>query len=104
MLKDDAMKPALVLSILAIALAGCSASATTVGYNFNSGSGLAPIPGSITYGGQPRTRLTKSPIGSTFSHEFTNQLGREVHETYMIEPDRSLKIIDRYEKRERIWD
>lgn len=98
------MKPALVLSILALALAGCSASATTVGYNFNSGAGLAPIPGSITYGGQPRTKLTRSPVGSTFSHEFTNQLGREVHETYMIEPDRSLKIIDRYVKRERFWD
>ena len=29
--------------------------------------GLAPVPGSITYSGQPRTKLTKAPVGSTFS-------------------------------------
>ena len=95
MFKDDAMKPALVLSILALALAGCSASATTVGYSFNSGSGLAPIPGSITYGGQPRTRLTKSPIGSSLTHEFDNEFGHRVIERYVLQPDRSLLLVSR---------
>lgn len=57
---------------------------------------LDPIPGSITYSGQPRTKLTKSPIGSTFEHRFTDDLGREVFETYRIEPDRSLAIVHRH--------
>ena len=39
---------------LAIGLASCSTTAEP----------LEPIPGSITYGGQPHTKLTKSPIGS----------------------------------------
>lgn len=55
---------------------------------------VEPIPGSITYGGQPRTKLTKSPVGSTLTHEFYtgNQMAIE---TYVIQPDRSLKLIDR---------
>lgn len=56
---------------------------------------LEPIPGSITYGGQPRTKLTKSPVGSTFSHTFHDQRGSYWSETYQIQPDRSLKIISR---------
>ncbi|MBP1858700.1 hypothetical protein [Rhizobium herbae] len=56
---------------------------------------LDPIPGSITYGGQPRTKLTKSPAGSTFSHTFHDQRGNYWSETYQIQPDRSLKIISR---------
>lgn len=67
-----------------IALAGCSA-----------GSGLEPIPGSITYGGQPRTKLTKSPIGSVVPHSFRNERGQKVNELYIIQPDRSLKLVDR---------
>ncbi|SOC38703.1 hypothetical protein SAMN05892877_105219 [Rhizobium subbaraonis] len=54
-----------------------------------------PIPGSITYGGQPRTKLTKSPIGSWFHHRFTDQFGRTVQETYVIQPDRSLLLTRR---------
>lgn len=56
---------------------------------------LEPIPGSITYNGQPRTKLTKSPAGSTFSHTFHDQRGNYWSETYQIQPDRSLKIISR---------
>lgn len=55
---------------------------------------LAPIPGSITYKGQPQTKLTRSPIGSTFSHDFYDG-SRTVEETYQIQPDRSLKIVRR---------
>jgi hypothetical protein len=83
---------ALVSAGLAFALASCTAtgfSATAV-----SSYSLEPIPGSITYRGQPRTKLTKSPIGSTFTHNF-RRFDDRVVETYQIQPDRSLKIIDR---------
>lgn len=59
------------------------------------GPGLTPIPGSITYGGQPRTKLTKSPVGSSFPHEFYDNRGRLVEEIYIIQPDRSLSIASR---------
>lgn len=75
------------LPLLAVlALAGCT----------TGGVPLEPIPGSITYHGQPRTKLTKSPVGSTFEHQFTDRRGREVFETYRIEPDRSLSIVRRH--------
>jgi hypothetical protein len=56
---------------------------------------IEPIPGSITYGGQPRTKLTKSPIGSTFTHLLTDDYGCQAQETYRIEPDRSLRLLSR---------
>ncbi|TCQ09658.1 hypothetical protein C8J34_10253 [Rhizobium sp. PP-F2F-G36] len=57
---------------------------------------VQPIPGSITYGGpQPRTKLTKSPIGSTFTNQITDEYGCMAMETYRIEPDRSLKLLRR---------
>lgn len=56
---------------------------------------VKPIPGSITYGGQPRTKLTKSPIGSTFTNQVTDEYGCQAMETYRIEPDRSLKLLRR---------
>jgi hypothetical protein len=59
------------------------------------GASLRPIPGSITYGGQPTQKLTKSPIGSIVPHIFTDQWGDRVRETYIIQPDRSLKLVDR---------
>ncbi|MEI2298159.1 hypothetical protein [Ensifer sp. MJa1] len=55
---------------------------------------LEPIPGSITYGGQPRTKLTKAPVGSIVPHRFTSG-NSFVQETYVIEPDRSLRLIRR---------
>ncbi|MGO6702462.1 hypothetical protein ACC786_20780 [Rhizobium ruizarguesonis] len=63
-----------------------------------NGRGLEPIPGSITYSGQPRTRLTKSPVGSAFPHDFIDQYGQQVEETYIIQPDRSLIIAHRQYK------
>ncbi|KQZ97709.1 MULTISPECIES: hypothetical protein [Rhizobium/Agrobacterium group] len=80
-------KSLIAVSILALALASC-----TTGI---SSANLEPIPGSITYNGQPRTKLTKSPIGSTFTHNFRRWNGDRVIETYQIQPDRSIKIIDR---------
>ncbi|SIQ17047.1 hypothetical protein SAMN05880582_101988 [Rhizobium sp. RU20A] len=72
--------------LLALVSAGCTAT---------NGPGLEPIPGSITYNGQPRTKLTKSPIGSIVPHQFFDDRGRRVQETYVIEPDRSLKLVNR---------
>lgn len=62
-----------------------------------------PIPGSITYKGQPRTKLTKVPIGSTFQHEIRVGTGDFYIETYQVQPDRSLKIIRRVFRKERIF-
>jgi hypothetical protein len=56
---------------------------------------LEPIPGSITYGGQPRHHLTKSPIGSLVPHTFTDQWGVRTREWYILQPDRTLKLVDR---------
>jgi hypothetical protein len=82
-----------VLSVLFVT--GCTPSISPRDY--------APIPGSITYKGQPRTKLTIVPIGSTFSHEINLGNGDYVIETYQVQPDRSLKIINRYIRKERIF-
>lgn len=55
---------------------------------------LEPIPGSITFQGQPTTKLVKSPIGSTFSHRFYAD-GAHYEETYKIGQDRSLELVRR---------
>ncbi|MFK0163863.1 hypothetical protein [Rhizobium sp. NPDC090279] len=78
------MKPFLALMICAPLLAACNTTET-----------VQPIPGSITYGGQPHMKLTLSPPGSQFQHHFTNQWGEDVVETYIIQPDRSLKLVNR---------
>jgi hypothetical protein len=58
--------------------------------------GLTPVPGSITYNGQPHTKLTRAPIGSTFSHSLTDAVtGQQYVEIYRMAPDRSLEIVSR---------
>lgn len=84
------MKPAALLLLIPAALAGCS---TATGA---ATPGLEPIPGSITYGGQPRTKLMKSPIGSIVPNRFIDSMGRNVEETYILQPDRSLKLVSRH--------
>ncbi|WP_168880045.1 hypothetical protein [Rhizobium sp. P28RR-XV] len=79
------MKRIAVVVILAGMLAACQ----------TSEPGLEPIPGSITYGGQPTQRLQKSPVGSILPHTFTDRWGERVRETYIVQPDRSLKLVDR---------
>ena len=76
------------LIIIAIGMAALTACTT-------GPSTLEPIPGSITYGGQPRTKLTKAPIGSTVTNRLNDEFGRPAEETYIIQPDRSLKLVDR---------
>lgn len=83
----------LLAAALTLGLSGCTATAVSSNYAFSNN--VEPIPGSITYRGQPRTRLTKSPIGSTFTHDFRINGGDRVIETYQIQPDRSLRIVDR---------
>ncbi|MBB3595939.1 hypothetical protein FHX08_006359 [Rhizobium sp. BK529] len=79
----------IAISILCVGLlAGCTSSTV-------QGEGLSPIPGSIIYKGQPHSRLTRSPVGSTFPHGFTDEWGRRVEETYIIRPDRTLAIVNR---------
>ena len=65
-----------------------------VGLSATSASALEPIPGSITYNGQPHSRLQKAPVGSIVNHEFIIG-GNRYHETYLIQPDRSLKLSHR---------
>ena len=80
--------PVFLAPFLALALAACTAA---------PGAGIEPIPGSITYGGhQPRTKLTKAPVGSTFEHRFIDGPGREVFETYRIQPDRPILLRRRH--------
>ncbi|MCM2474458.1 hypothetical protein HGO38_13335 [Rhizobium sp. CG5] len=83
------MNKTLLVAALTLSLAGCSAGTV------NSARELEPIPGSITYNGQPRTKLTKAPVGSMVPHQFTDERGRRVDETYIIMPDRSLKLVRR---------
>ena len=52
------MKSFVLLGIAALMLASCTT------------PDVEPIPGSITYGGQPRTKLTKAPIGSVVHNTF----------------------------------
>jgi hypothetical protein len=85
-LEETMMKALLPALFAAARLAGCSAA---------DAPALEPIPGSITYGGQPRTKLTKSPIGSVVHNDFYDQQGQHVYETYILQPDRSLKLVRR---------
>ncbi|KKX30377.1 membrane protein [Rhizobium sp. LC145] len=80
------MRSIFVSISLILVLAGCTAHE----------AGLEPIPGSITYGGQPRTKLTKAPVGSTVTNRLNDELGRPAEETYIIQPDRSLKLVSRH--------
>jgi hypothetical protein len=56
---------------------------------------IEPIPGSITYRGQPQTKLQKAPVGSPVFNQFYSG-GEDYRETYIIQPDRSLKLVERH--------
>jgi hypothetical protein len=61
---------------------------------------LEPIPGSITFQGQPKTKLQKSPVGSTFSYSF-HARGTDYEEVYRLKEDRSLDLVSRQRVRNR---
>ena len=67
---------------------------TLAGLTASSASALEPIPGSITFGGQPHSRFQKAPVGSVVTHDFYSG-GNRYREIYLIQPDRSLKLSDR---------
>lgn len=81
------MKTTIVAAFAALFLTSC---VETPSY-----SSLEPIPGSITYNGQPRTKLRKAPVGSTLHNNFYGPYGERIEETYMVMPDRSLKLVTR---------
>lgn len=85
------MRNSVAAVIVSVSLGGCTAGVATYGFSPN----LEPIPGSITYRGQPRTKLTKAPVGSIVPHEFRDEFGRRVSEIYVIQPDRSLRLVSR---------
>lgn len=55
---------------------------------------IDPIPGSLIYPTQPKTKLRKAPVGSLVTHEFHSG-GTDYTETYRIGPDRELKLLHR---------
>ena len=77
------MKNALMSSALCILLASCMAADEP-----------EPVLGSITYGGAPRSRLHKAPVVSTV-HNFVEYRGQRREETYIVQPDRSLRLVGR---------
>jgi hypothetical protein len=83
--KELVMKSVIIFAALSVMLSACS----------QTDGELKPIPGSITYHGQPSQKLTQSPIGARIRHHFTDDLGQDVYETYVLQPDRSLRLVDR---------
>jgi len=75
-------------SILAVAIIAILETACA-----GSSNEILPIPGSITYRGQPHTRLQMSPIGSKVPHVFTDEWGHRVQEVYVVQSDRTLKLV-----------
>ncbi|KQX50215.1 MULTISPECIES: hypothetical protein [unclassified Ensifer] len=88
------MKHAFAALSVVLLLCGCTAT-TGPDISYGYSPNMQPIPGSITYGGQPRTKLKKAPVGSIVPHQFIDSYGRKVYETYIIEPDRSLRLTSR---------
>jgi hypothetical protein len=61
-----------------------------------SAHALEPVDGSITYK-NPNVRMgfSRTPAGSTFEHHFYDNGGDHIVETYRINPDRTLRLINR---------
>ncbi|SFB20100.1 hypothetical protein SAMN03159496_02325 [Rhizobium sp. NFR07] len=55
---------------------------------------IDPIPGSLVYPTQPKTKLRKAPVGSIVQHNFYSN-GVNYNETYRVLPDRRLKLLNR---------
>ncbi len=80
------MKNFILATVSTAALVGCTTAETAE---------VKPIPGSITYNGQPRTKLTKSPPGSVIYNSLYDSSGTKMLETYILQPDRTLKLTRR---------
>ncbi len=88
------MKRLLVMAIAALALTACNSTGNPEFRAIDYGPGIAPIAGSITYGGQPKGR-GNMPVGHTFTHQFINGFGNRVEERYRVLEDGSLDIYSR---------
>ncbi len=89
------MKRLLVMAIAALALTACNSTGNPEFRAIDYGPGIAPIAGSITYGGQPKGRRANMPVGHTFTHEFISSFGNRVEERYRVLEDGSLDIYSR---------
>jgi hypothetical protein len=56
----------------------------------SGGSAPQPLPGSLTYGG----KVAHSPYrpGTVIKHTFLGQFGDRVFESYVVQPDGTLKL------------
>jgi hypothetical protein len=93
--RSSAMRMSVVAVLATLGSLFLTSCVATGPYAGQSYAGLEPIPGSITYGGQPRTKLKKAPVGSTLHNNFEGPYGERIEETYMVMPDRSLKLVAR---------
>ena len=64
-------------------------------FSATSAFALEPIKGSITFGSQPAQHLSAAPVNSPVTHEFVDEFGKRVSETYLVTADHSLKLVDR---------
>ncbi|OHV78696.1 hypothetical protein [Rhizobium sp. LCM 4573] len=55
---------------------------------------LEPIEGSITYKNPNAVRLEKAPVASPVTNKFFYN-GEHYEDTYLVQPDRSLKLVNR---------
>ncbi len=67
-----------------------AAAAFTVLAGTTSAFAIQPIDGSI----DASARLEKAPVGSIVTHQFISN-GNEYKETYRVDADRTLKLVDR---------
>jgi hypothetical protein len=78
------MKNVLLAAILASGLASCTGLPE-----------IEPIPGSLTYKGQPPAKEVTGSVGSTIQHKLKNEYGQSAEEFYVIQPDRTLRLVRR---------
>lgn len=55
---------------------------------------LEPIQGSVTYNGH-ESYLPKSPVGSSFQHQFTGPDGQQYRETYRVNTVHGVDLVGR---------
>jgi hypothetical protein len=84
-----AMKTSIAIFLLTLpvmSLTGCSPSTQR----------LEPLPNSPVQADRS-PRLAKAPIGSTVNYQVYGPFGDRFEETYQVQPDRSLRLVRRYE-------
>ncbi|MBB4346977.1 lipoprotein [Aliirhizobium cellulosilyticum] len=89
------MKRLLVIALAAATLTACNSTGNPEFRAIDYGPGIAPIAGSLTYGGKAKARFGNMPVGYTFTHEFFNSFGSRVEERYRVLEDGSLDIYSR---------